>query len=263
MFSLACALPSPTSAEDCSSLFGWFIGTTAQSDSSGACMPALWLWAFADRSRSWMDRDAPEVSRFSCMLFLSVRGFLDYAGPTDHSRHNAAGRFAFLPLRTESAPCSSVFRSSIARPTDTPVLRFDQHLAMLTARLGAKMDSLLLSCTTLSFATTCRFNPAHPVKRRSRPAPRGHADTFVEWTATYEGLWPNGASKRRPFSECLTILSEQPLADAKAILITDPAGPAQQPQSPMVSVSPAPHIGSLGVSSRHPHARLRIHREVK
>src|ERR1017187_6834491 len=39
---------------------------------------------------------------------------------------------------------------------------------MLTARLGAKMDSLLLSCTTLSFATTCRFIPAHPVKRRSR-----------------------------------------------------------------------------------------------
>jgi len=81
MFSLACALPSPTSAEDCSSLFGWFIGTTAQSDSSGACMLALWLWAFANRSRSCLDRDAPEVSRFSCMLFLSVRGFLDYAGP--------------------------------------------------------------------------------------------------------------------------------------------------------------------------------------
>src|ERR1039457_5929754 len=39
---------------------------------------------------------------------------------------------------------------------------------MLTARLGAKMDSLLLSCTTLSFATTCRFIPAHPVIRRPR-----------------------------------------------------------------------------------------------
>ena len=167
MFSLVRALPSPTSAEDCSPLFGWFIGTTAQSDSSDACMLALRLWAFANRSRSWSDRDAPEVSRFSCMLFLSVRGFLDYAGPTDHSRFNAASRFAFLPLETESAPCSSVFRSSIARPTDTPDLRFDQHLAMLTARLRAKMDSLLLSCTTLSFATTCRFIPAHPVIRRS------------------------------------------------------------------------------------------------
>src|SRR5664279_2904037 len=168
MFSLARALPSPSSAEDCSSLFGWFIGTTAQSDSSGACMLALWLWAFANRSRSSLDPDAPEVSRFSCMLFLSVRGFLDYAGPADHSRLNAASRFAFLPLGTESAPCSSVFRSAIARPTNSPDLRFAQHLAMLIARLGAKMDSLLLSCTTLSFATTCRFIPAHPVKRRSR-----------------------------------------------------------------------------------------------
>src|SRR5258705_6898382 len=27
-----------------------------------------------------------EISRFSCMLFLSVRGFSDYAGPTVHSR---------------------------------------------------------------------------------------------------------------------------------------------------------------------------------
>src|SRR5580658_4757465 len=124
MFSLARALPSPTSAEDCSSLFSWLIGITAQSDSSGACMLALWLWAFANRSRS-LDRGAPEVSRFSCMLFLSVPGFLDYAGPADHSRFNAASHFAFLPLGTESAPCSSVFRSSIARPTNTPDLRFD------------------------------------------------------------------------------------------------------------------------------------------
>ena len=96
MFSLARALPSPTSAEDRSSLFGWFIGTTAQSDSSGACMLALWLWAFANRSRSWLDRDAPEVSRFSCMLFLSVRGFLDYAEPAGRSR-SLRGQLCCLP----------------------------------------------------------------------------------------------------------------------------------------------------------------------
>jgi len=41
--------------------------------------------AFADRSRSF-DRDVQEISRFSCMLFLSVLGFLDYAGPINHSR---------------------------------------------------------------------------------------------------------------------------------------------------------------------------------
>ena len=35
--------------------------------------------AFADRSCSF-EQDVQEISRFSCMLFLSVRGFLDYAG---------------------------------------------------------------------------------------------------------------------------------------------------------------------------------------
>jgi hypothetical protein len=39
----------------------------------------LWLFAFPDRSR--FAREAPEVSRFSCIGFLSVRGVFDYAGP--------------------------------------------------------------------------------------------------------------------------------------------------------------------------------------
>src|SRR5229473_6676870 len=95
MFSLVRALPSPASAEDCSPLFGRFIGTTARSDSSRACVSALWLITFADRSRSWLVRDVLEVSRFSCMLFLSVRGFFDYPGPTDHSRFIAVRRIAF------------------------------------------------------------------------------------------------------------------------------------------------------------------------
>src|ERR671913_2550067 len=86
MFSLAHALSSPISAEDCFSLFDRFTGTMAWSDSSGACLSAVRRIAFSDRSRSWLDREAPEVSRFSCMLFLSVRGFSDYAGPTSHSR---------------------------------------------------------------------------------------------------------------------------------------------------------------------------------
>src|SRR5205823_14114064 len=32
MFSLVCALPSPASAEGCPPLFGWFTGTTTQSE---------------------------------------------------------------------------------------------------------------------------------------------------------------------------------------------------------------------------------------
>jgi hypothetical protein len=44
-------------------------------------MPAVRFMAFADRPWSF-DQGVLEISRFSCMLFLSVRGFLDYAGPT-------------------------------------------------------------------------------------------------------------------------------------------------------------------------------------
>ena len=79
MFSLIPGLPSPTSAEGCPSLFGWFTGITAQSDFSCTFMSAVRFMAFADRSWS-VDQDVQEISRFSCMLFLSVRGFLDYAG---------------------------------------------------------------------------------------------------------------------------------------------------------------------------------------
>src|ERR1700680_43208 len=82
MFSAVCALPSPASAEGCCpSLFGWFTGTTAQSDFSCTFMSAVRFMAFADRSWS-VDQDVQEISRFSCMLFLSVRGFSGYAGPT-------------------------------------------------------------------------------------------------------------------------------------------------------------------------------------
>src|SRR5580692_4071958 len=103
MFSLARALSSPASAEDCSSLFDRFTGTMARSDSSGTCPSAVRPLAFSDRSRPWLDREVPEVSRFSCMLFLSVRGFLDYAGPVGHSRYR--GHPCCLPpLEMGSAP---------------------------------------------------------------------------------------------------------------------------------------------------------------
>src|SRR5664279_5517723 len=85
MFSFICALPSPASAGSCLPLFGRFTGSTAQSDFSSACVSVVRLCAFTDRPSS-MTEGALEISRFSCMLFLSVRGFLDYAGPDSHSR---------------------------------------------------------------------------------------------------------------------------------------------------------------------------------
>src|SRR5450755_4389815 len=85
MFSSSCTLPSPASAGSCPPLFGRFTGTTAQSDFSSTCMSVVRLCAFTDRP-SLTAKGVLEISRFSCMLFLSVPGFLDYAGPTVHSR---------------------------------------------------------------------------------------------------------------------------------------------------------------------------------
>src|ERR1017187_1253043 len=85
MFSFVCALTSPASAEGCPPLFGWFTGSTTQSDFSSTCMSAVRFMAFADRPWS-SHQGVLEISRFSCMLFHSVRGFFDYAGPDNHSR---------------------------------------------------------------------------------------------------------------------------------------------------------------------------------
>ncbi len=142
MFSSVCALPSPASAEGCyPSLFGWFTGTTAQSDFSCTFMSAVRFMAFAERSWS-VDQDAQDISRFSCMLFLSVRGFLDYAGPS-----NPLALTWLLcclpPLGTESASCSIGFSKLNSPAHRYPCLRFKRYLAVSPARLEARMDSLL------------------------------------------------------------------------------------------------------------------------
>jgi hypothetical protein len=67
-----------------------------------------------------LGRELPEVSWISCMLFLSVRGFLDYAEPEGCSRFRRPP--CFLPgWGCGSASLINPFRSSIARPTDAPI----------------------------------------------------------------------------------------------------------------------------------------------
>ena len=85
MSSSSCALSSPAYAEAFASLFGRFTGITAQSDFSSTCTSAVRFMAFADRPSHTLE-GVLEISRFSCMLFLSVRGLLDYAGPDSYSR---------------------------------------------------------------------------------------------------------------------------------------------------------------------------------
>src|SRR5467141_2427161 len=87
----------------------WFIASMVRSDSSRACASAFWLCAFADLPRSLSCRVAPEVSRFSCILFLSVRGFYDYAGPTARSRLSRNSRVAFLQSGESRRPGFAFF----------------------------------------------------------------------------------------------------------------------------------------------------------
>src|SRR5580704_7943659 len=141
MFSLICALPSPASSEGCPSLFDWFTRTTAQSDFSCTFSSAVRFMAFA--ARSWFgDQDVQELSRFSYMLFLSVRGFFDSAGP-DHPLALAWLSCCLPPFGTESASCSIVFSKLNSPAHQYLCLRFKRNLAMSPARLEARMDSLL------------------------------------------------------------------------------------------------------------------------
>jgi hypothetical protein len=64
----------PASVEAFAHLFGWFTGTTAQSDFSSECASAVRFMAFPDRPPP-TNEGTLEISRFSCMLFLGVRGF--------------------------------------------------------------------------------------------------------------------------------------------------------------------------------------------
>ncbi len=117
-FSSIDALPSTPSAEACASLFGGFIGNMASCDSSGAFTSGLWLLAFPDRSPP--AGDAPEVSRFSCILLRGVPGVLDYAGLVERLAISATRRCCLPSVRTGSAP-GSMFSQLDTLPTATSV----------------------------------------------------------------------------------------------------------------------------------------------
>ena len=86
VFSLVSGLPSPLSADGLPSLFEPFTGTTPLSDPSETCVRVLWLVAFSRRPVATAATGVSEVSRFSCMKFLSVPGVFDYAEPDRNLR---------------------------------------------------------------------------------------------------------------------------------------------------------------------------------
>src|SRR6266446_6621351 len=94
------------------------------------------------------------------MLFLSVRGFLDYAGPTVHSR------LAWLPCclpptRNEvGVLIYGLFAAQSPRPPmPLSTLQETSHDVPCKTR-GQDGFATFLSCRALASPTTCRFIPA-------------------------------------------------------------------------------------------------------
>ena len=117
-FSLVCGLPSTTSAEGFASLFGWFTGTTRQSDSSTACTSALRLCAFADRPADWQTHRRSPGSRACC--FSTCAGSSTTRDPLP-ARDLRRQRIWPSPLSKQGRHAVRQFSGSIARPTDASV----------------------------------------------------------------------------------------------------------------------------------------------
>src|SRR5580693_8466118 len=106
------------------------------------------------------------------MLFLSVRGFLDYAGPTVHSR------LAWLPCclpptRNEvGILIYGLFAAQSPRPPMPLSTLQETPRAVPSKTQGQDGFATSFPCRALASPTTCRFIPAHsglPVIR-SKPA---------------------------------------------------------------------------------------------
>ena len=119
VFSLVRSLPSPVFGAGCPAWFDWFIGTTEQSDSSGPFARVVRLLPSPAGLARCCCPAGSEVSRFSCMQFLSVLGVYDYAGPARRSRWRD-WPCGLPPVRTGSASRFS-FTKLDTRPTDASV----------------------------------------------------------------------------------------------------------------------------------------------
>src|ERR1700730_8175437 len=82
-----------------------------------------------------------EVSRFSCMKFLSVRGVCDYAGPGSDSRYRRCRCCLPQPLSESAFPNLKLFGAQYPAHR-CRCLRFTCRLATARAKLAVRMDSL-------------------------------------------------------------------------------------------------------------------------
>src|SRR5215469_218671 len=160
MFSFICALPSPTSAGSCLPLFGRFTGTTAQSDFSDTYASVVRLCAFTDRP-SEAAEGVLEISRFSSMLLLSVRGLSRLRRTGQPLASNAAAVLLSSYSPGSQHPDQPTFRSSITRPTNASVYASPHTSRCATHDLRSGWSRLLLSCRDSASPATWRFIPAH------------------------------------------------------------------------------------------------------
>src|SRR5882724_10901039 len=181
----------------------------ARSDSSRACVPALWLWAFADRPRSLAgarrSRGLPVL-----VHVVSQRARVLRLRRTDCSLASIAKQPCCLPPSGESRRPNFAFFEAQSHPTHRyPCLRFKRHLAMSPARLRAKMESLSpflvglfhslqhagLSRRTLVNAAGT-FALSYPLFRQcvvglGYRAGKSDTPTWCAVTAFYQSLAPN------------------------------------------------------------------------
>ena len=106
--------PPPPPRPTRSSLFGSFIGTTARSDPSTACMSGV--RQSPSRTGPPYCEDTAEVSRFSCMLFLNVLGSRTTPGPA-FARDCRCRRCCLPATAKGSAPECKVFEAQSPSPS--------------------------------------------------------------------------------------------------------------------------------------------------
>jgi len=134
----------------------WFTGTTAQSDFSSTCMSAVG-YGLCGPVLFFRTRRTRDL-RFSCMLFLSVRG-----SQTTQDR-TATREIAWLPCclppsRKDRHPDPSAFRSSIAPPLYL-WSTFTRHLTV-PLQDSSQMESLFSFPVGLFHPYKCRLFRKH------------------------------------------------------------------------------------------------------
>src|SRR5215470_9961705 len=178
-------------------------------------MPALRLWAFSGRPRFGFFRGAPEVSRFSCLLFLSVRRFFDYAGPADHSRLSRSAVLPSplrqkvgvlihrlfeaqypgppMPLSTLRAPPHDVARKTRGQDGFAVLLSCRVGIELGRADVRPRVSSPALSVAEWVPSSAMATFPQAPLRSRMVGFPESGSDLG---NAHKPSRWPQGLSAR-------------------------------------------------------------------